>query len=113
MEKTIQIGGKDVLMKATANTPKRYRNEYNEDLLIKLQHLYNHLDRKTGEFVGEVDLAVVENLAYIMAKQADPEIGSQEEWLDGFEMVDIYNAMPQILSVWGNSTETLSTPKKG
>ena len=113
MEKTIKIGEKEILMKATGNTPKRYRNEFNEDLLIKLQNLYNHLNHKTGEFQGEVDLSVVENLAYIMAKQADPEIGSIEEWLDEFEVADIYNAMPQILGVWGSSTETLSRPKKG
>lgn len=112
MEKTITIGNREITMKATANTPKRYRNEFNKDLLIELQNLFNHLDKKTGEFVGQVDLSLVENLAYIMAKQADPEIGTQDDFLDQFEVADIYNAMPQILGVWSTSTETLSTAKK-
>ena len=66
MEKTITIGNREITMKATANTPKRYRNEFNKDLLIELQNLFNHLDKKTGEFVGQVDLSLVENLAYII-----------------------------------------------
>ena len=111
MEKTINIGNREIKLKATANTPKRYRNTFNEDLLIKLQDLFNHMD-KNGAFVGNADLSVVENLAYIMAKQADDTIGTQEEWLDNFEATDIYNAMPEIMGVWGASTSTLSTAKK-
>lgn len=112
MEKTITIGRHEVPMKATANTPKRYRNAFNEDLLLKLQDLFNHMDRQTGAFVGDVNLEVVENLAYIMAKQANNEIGTQDDWLDQFEATDIYNAMPDIIGVWGASTSTLSEAKK-
>ena len=112
MEKTIKIGEYDIVMKATANTPKRYRNEFNKDLLLELQKLFSHLDFDTGEFKGEVDLSLVENLAYIMAKQADPEIGTQDDFLDRFEVADIYNAMPDILGVWSVSSETLSNSKK-
>lgn len=111
MEKTIKIGEIEVPMKATANTPKRYRQEYNKDLIIEMQRLYNHLDTKTGSFTGEANLEVIENLAYIMARQAGEE-RSQEDWLDEFGPTDIYNAMAQIISVWTGSTETLSKAKK-
>lgn len=112
MEKTVLIGEIEVPMKATANTPKRYRQEFNKDLIIQMQNLYNHLDLKSGVFKGDANLEVIDNLAYIMAKQADNTIGSQDEWLDQFGPTDIYNAMAQIISVWTDTTETLSTAKK-
>lgn len=110
MEKTIKIGDVDVTLKATANTPKRYRDTFNKDLITEMQKLYKHLNSQTGELQGDIDFEVIENLAYIMAKQYDKEIGTQEEWLDNFEIADIYLAMPQILGIWGESQKTLSTP---
>lgn len=112
MEKIVNIGGNEILMKATANTPKRYRETFGKDLLIELQKLYGQVDKKTGAFIGEVDFSLVENLAFTMARQADDSLDDQEEWLDQFELVDLYNAMPEILSVWSESTTTLSQPKK-
>lgn len=112
MEKIITIGNKEVGMKATANTPKRYRNTYNKDLIREMQKLINHLNSKTGEFNGDVDFEVVENLAYIMAKQYDDSIGTQEEWMDNFGIADIYYAMSDILGLWGDSQQTLSTPSQ-
>lgn len=110
MEKTIKIGQLEITMKATANTPKRYRNTFNRDLITEMQKLYMHLDTKSGQLKGDVDFSVIENLAYIMAKQYDDTIGTQEEWLDNFGIADIYFAMPQILALWGESQQTLSTP---
>lgn len=111
MEKIIKIGGRDVPMKATANTPKRYRNEFNKDLLVDITALYAGIG-KNGEIAKTTDMAVIENLAYIMAKQADDSIGTMEEWLDEFGTFDLYNAMPEIIKVWGDSTVTTSTAKK-
>ena len=114
MEKTITIGNREITMKATANTPKRYRNEFNKDLLIELQNLFNHLDKKTGEFVGQVDLSLVENLAYIMAKQADPDIpDTPDAWLDSIEGIfSIYEVLPAILELWQLSLATTSSARK-
>lgn len=110
MEKIVKIGNQEVALKATANTPKRYRDTFNKDLIVELQKLYAHVDQETGTFIGEVNLEVVENLAYIMAKQANNKIKSIDDWLDDFEATDIYNSLPAILGVWASSTETLSTP---
>lgn len=113
MEKTITIGNYEVPMKATANTPKRYRHEFNADLLLELQKIYKSTDKKTGVIADGTDLSVIENLAYIMAKQANPEIGTQDDWLDQFEPLDIYSSMRDIIGVWTASTQTLATAKKG
>ena len=112
MEKTIKIGTQEVTLKATANTPKRYRHEFNADLLLELNKIYKSTDRKTGVIAEGTDLSVIENLAYIMAKQADPAIGTQDDWLDQFEPLDIYEAMREIMSIWTASTTTTATSKK-
>ena len=54
-----------------------------------------------------------ENMAYIMAKQGDSSIPDDpDEWLDGFEMMSIYEVMPQLIELWGMNAETLEEPKK-
>ena len=111
MEKTIKIGEKEITMKATGNTPKRYREEFNKDLIVEYQNLLRQID-DNGNFTDKADLGVVERLAYIMAKQYDSNIGSLDEWLDGFGVMDIFNAVAQIFSVWVASSETLSDSKK-
>lgn len=111
MEKTIKIGSLEVPMKATANTPKQYRATFNRDLLVEMTKFYNALG-KSGEVGKNADISVIENLGYIMARQADPSIGSQEEWLDNFGVFDIYNAMSEIVQLWGDSTTTTSEAKK-
>ena len=112
MEKTIKIGTQEVTLKATANTPKRYRHEFNADLLLELNKIYKSTDRKTGVIAEGTDLSVIENLAYIMAKQANPEITSQDDWLDQFEPLDIYSSMREIIGFWTASTQTITTSKK-
>lgn len=111
MEKTITIGNVEVTMRATGNTPKRYRETFNKDLLVEYQKLLRHIDDE-GNFDDNADLGVVERLAYIMAKQYDENIGTLEEWLDQFGVMDIFNSLNQIVTVWTKNTETLSDSKK-
>lgn len=107
MVKTIKIGNIDVALKATANTPRLYRATFNQDLLVVIMKALKEIE--SGE---DTSLEFTENLAYIMAKQADETIGSQEEWLDQFGMMDIYNSMEDIVNVWVESQVTTSNPKK-
>ena len=112
MEKTIKIGEYDINMKATGNTPKRYREQFNKDMIVQIQNLYRHYDAKAGDFTEGADFEVVENLAYIMAKQANPDIEPVDEWFDKFEALDMFHALPLILGMWNDSAQTLSHAKK-
>ncbi len=43
-----------------------------------------------------------ENIAYTMAKHADPQIPNEvDEWLDGFNTFSIYQVLPQLIELWG------------
>lgn len=111
MEKTISIDGKDVKFKATASTIRRYRERFGRDLLLDFQKLQS--DASGGESLGADTLGIFENLAFTMAKQADPTIPDDpDEWLDGFEMFSIYLVLPQIVELWQLSNLPTSTSKK-
>lgn len=47
-------------------------------------------------------LEMFENIAFIMAKHADPSIpDTPEEWLDNFNTFSIYQVLPQLIELWG------------
>ena len=52
-------------------------------------------------------LETFENIAYIMAKHADPSLpDTPEEWLDGFNTFSIYQVLPQLIELWGLNVQT-------
>jgi hypothetical protein len=59
-------------------------------------------------------LEIFENIAYVMARQATPDMEEQtaDEWLDKFNMFSIYQILPELLKLWQLNTATTSTPKK-
>ena len=53
------------------------------------------------------DLEIFENVAYVMALHADPTIPDNiNDWLEQFEMLSIYEVLPQILELWGSNLFT-------
>ena len=120
MIKNIVVGNKTVKMKATAGTPRLYRITFKRDIFKDMEQLQKSF--KGNEQIPIEDLTVFENVAYIMAKQADyDDSGARlhnvpdtaDEWLDGFDGIfSIYEALPQILELWGDNIVTMSESKK-
>ena len=110
MRGTITIDGKKVKFEANGATPVFYRRMFHSDFLIEMQKIAQDL-KVTGEIKN---LEPIENLAYLMAWQADPENtpGSIEEWLAGFNPLSIYNASPEIFKFWNLSAGKVSELKK-
>ena len=58
-------------------------------------------------------LEMFENIAFVMAKHADPTIpDTPEEWLDEFATFSIYQVLPQIIELWGLNVQTDAQAKK-
>lgn len=116
MERIIHIDEKAVPFKATASTIRRYRSMFGRDLLLDFQKLQGNIAQQTENEAAQLtveSLTIFENLAYIMAKQADPSIpGTPDEWLDGFDMFSIYEVLPQIVELWRVSELPTATSKK-
>lgn len=112
MEKTIEIDGRDVKFKATGATIRLYRQIYHRDILMDMTRLQKETADDSKPLSGET-LNIFENIAYLMAKQADPTVpDTADEWLDQFDMFSIYRILPQIIALWGVNTASLSESKK-
>ncbi len=110
MEQCVEIEGKKVVFKASAATPRRYRMRFGRDIYQDFALLANGVDEE-GKYKLD-SLEVFENIAYIMAKQADETIPEDPDaWLDGFGMFSIYEILPQLVSLWGVNVEQ-SVPLK-
>lgn len=111
MDKIINIDGRDVTFKANAATPRRYRAQFGQDLLVDIQAIIDEAGK--GEALSPEALTNFENFAFVMAKQADESLpATPDEWLEDFGMFSIYNILPQLVELWTESTRTTSTSKK-
>lgn len=115
LTKTINIDGKDVTFKASAAIPRIYRVRFQRDIYKDLSDLEKAVDN-SDEKESKLDLfslEVFENIAYVMAKHADPTIpDTPEEWLDVFSTFSIYQVLPEIIKLWGLNVETTVNSKK-
>jgi len=113
--KKVDIDGKQVPFKASAAIPRIYRIKFGRDIYKDL----NSLEKAVGAGDAEssnldlFSLEMFENIAYIMAKHADPNIpDTPEEWLDEFNTFSIYQVLPEIIELWGLNTQTDIESKK-
>ncbi len=115
MTKVIEIDGKKVSFKASAAIPRLYRVKYGRDIFKDLMKLEKSLNASKEEdsSLDVFSLETFENIAYLMAKHADPALpDTAEEWLDEFSVFSIYQVLPEIISLWGLNVTTQSEVKK-
>lgn len=118
MRKTLEIDGKQCEFKSSAAIPRMYRLKFNRDIFVDLSKLDNEVkkSKKKGEgsSIPISSLEVFENVAYLMHKHGDStQPKNIDEWLEQFEMFDIYEVLPQIMDMWQVETEQKSKAKKG
>ncbi len=115
MKKIIEIDGKKVPFKASAAIPRMYRLKYGRDIfkdLTKLEKALNNGNEEESN-LDMFSLETFENIAYLMAKHADPSVpDSAEDWLDEFSVFSIYQVLPEIINLWGLNLQTQSDAKK-
>lgn len=126
MERTIKVGGAELRMRASALIPRLYRFRFGRDLIkdmTQLEKAYKKAmslkedatdDEKQDAELGVLDLTIFENVAWAMAKNADPNVPNDpDEWLDTIDGVfSVYEVLPQILDLWTAGLETTSKPEK-
>ena len=115
LTKNIEIDGKEVLFRASAAIPRIYRIKFGRDIYKDLRELSKSLEGQNPEnsSLDSFSLEMFENIAFIMARHADPSIpDTPEEWLDGFNTFSIYQVLPQIIELWSLNTKTDIVSKK-
>lgn len=130
MEKVINIEGRDVKFCATAALALRYKSQFGRDLyrdMAKVQKCWNgpavilsEEEIKTGVLTpeheqalasvtisDELDLDLIYNIIWVMAKGADRTIPPPVEWYDTFE-----NGFP-LFGVFGELSDMLMRSMNG
>ncbi len=113
--KKIVIDGQEVAFRASAAIPRIYRVKFHRDIYKDLRALEKAVgDNSEGESNLDLfSLEMFENIAFVMAKHADPTIpDTPEEWLDNFSTFSIYQVLPSIIELWGLNVQTDIQSKK-
>ena len=115
MKQNIEIDGHMVPFRASAAIPRIYWLKFHRDIYKDL----NALEKAVGDGTEEssnldlFSLEMFENIAYVMAKHADPAIpDTPEEWLDEFNTFSIYQILPKLIELWGLNVQTDVQAKK-
>ena len=113
--KKIEIDGQEVAFKASAAIPRIYRLKFQRDIYKDLAVLEKSIGdgKEESSNLDMFSLEMFENIAFIMAKHADPSIpDTPEEWLDNFNTFSIYQVLPQLIELWGLNVKTDVESKK-
>ena len=115
LTKTIMIDDQAVTFRASAAVPRIYRIKFGRDIYKDLDALQKAIDtsKEEASTLDTFSLEMFENIAYVMAKHADPSIpDTPEEWLDQFNTFSIYQVLPEIIKLWGLNVQTDVEAKK-
>ena len=116
LTKTIEIDGKQVPFKASAAIPRIYRIKFHRDVYKDLAALEKAVGKNAEENsnLDMFSLEMFENIAYIMAKHADPDNvpDSPDDFLEQFNTFSIYEILPQLIELWGLNIATQIESKK-
>ena len=116
IKKTITVDGIEVPFKASAAVPRLYRLKFRRDIYRDFAELQSNVQAEYEESsaLDIESLEVFENIAYIMAKHADPDNvpDNPDDWLERFNTFSIYEVLPQLIELWGLNVETQAESKK-
>ena len=114
MEKILTIDGRQVKFKSTGAFLLRYKAQFGRDAIQDILKLQAAIDRKTNELSNydALDLEVFYNLAWTLAKTADPNLPPPMEWLDSFSEFPLIGIIPELTDMIFSSLSTKVESKK-
>ena len=114
--KKIEIDGQEVEFRASAAVPRMYRIKFGRDIYKDLRQLETSVGENDEDASGLdlFSLEMFENIAFIMAKHANPDTVPSEpdEWLEQFNTFSIYQILPQLIELWGLNVQTQVDARK-
>jgi hypothetical protein len=116
IKKIISIDGIEIPFKASAAVPRLYRLKFGRDIYQDFASLQKDVQNgdESNSGLNIESLEVFENIAFVMAKHADPENvpDNPDEFLEQFNTFSIYEILPQLIELWGLNTATQIASKK-
>ena len=114
MEKVLTIDGRQVKFKSTGAFLLRYKAQFGRDALQDIFKLQNAIDNK-GKIkdVSALDLEIIYNLVWVLAKTADPTIPPPLDWLDTFSEFPLSEIVPEVTDmIFSSLGSTVESKKK-
>jgi len=112
IEKTLLVDGNEIPFRTSAALPRLYRQYFGSDVFIDLNNIQTKVGKNKKTELPASTLSIIENLAFCMAKHADPSITDDvNEWLGQFSTTAIYMVAQDILLMWNEEQKTSSIPK--
>lgn len=118
MEKTLTIDGKQITFKATAGIGYRYFEQFGTEYIVDMMKLEDFISTArlgTTEIIGtdgkpvtiqtfegdrtKVNIQVMYNIVWVLAKTADHSIPDPLTWYDSFENFDISHVFGQLQEI--------------
>jgi len=114
MEKILTIDGRQVKFKSTGAFLLRYKAQFGRDAIQDILKLQAAIDTKTNELSNYdvLDLEVFYNLAWTLAKTADPSLPPPMEWLDSFSEFPLVDLLSELTDMIFSSLTTTAQSKK-
>jgi len=111
MEKILIIDGRQVRFKSTGAFLLRYKAQFGRDVLQDIFKLQSAVDAKGHiKDASALDLEVIYDLVWTLAKTADPTILPPMEWLDTFGEFPLSDIVPEVMDIifssMGNTVES-------
>lgn len=123
MQKTVEIDGKKVRLESNAATPKKYKKQFHKDYFSELLKLAKamgagkapeksepenqeeqeteeqkkafDLSEVTYEDIQHIEMDLMYDIVWTLAKTADKTIPDPEEWLEQFEEFPLFEIWPE------------------
>lgn len=114
MEKILNIDGRQVKFKSTGAYLLRYKAQFGRDALKDIYKLMGVVseDNKIAD-IDALDLEVLYDMVWTLAKTADPSIPPPMEWLDDFSEFPIMDILPEVQDmILSCITSTVQSKKK-
>jgi hypothetical protein len=101
MDKTIKLDDREVRVRMSADTLRVYRKTFGRDLMKDMMSM-----------TDEMNLEIIENLFYVCAQAADPELPPIDDWLAEFSTFALYKAANDLIAMWLDENKTTTQRKK-
>lgn len=113
MEKILNIDGRQVKFKSTGAFLLRYKAQFGRDALQDIFKLQTVISGGKITDIGALDMEILYDLVWTLAKTADPNISPPIEWLDEFSEFPIMDILPQVTElIYSCISSTVESKKK-
>ncbi|MFJ7736396.1 hypothetical protein ACIQ2D_08630 [Lysinibacillus sp. NPDC097287] len=105
MEKIVTIEGQEIRLKTHGNVPDLYKKHFGTDFFTDMNSMSK----------GGMNVSVLNNVLWLSAKIADPEIPPIDNWNESFDSFPILSAIDEVQEMLGklmNTGKKMTTPRK-